>query len=106
MTHSDADPSPGQSAALRAAARHTGAIIGHVELVDVVPVDELEAIAEGDFDERDQRMQHLAEVLAEFTPESWQDVGGPFCWILADPEPLAEPIPAKGKLNVRRFDLE
>ena len=30
---------------------------------------------------------------------------GPVCWILEDPQPLQEPIPAKGKLSLWEFDL-
>jgi hypothetical protein len=56
------------------------AILGHVEVTDCVPFDDLD-------------------------PE-WQDnyfVCGPFCFILEKPTLLAEPVPASGKLGIWRF---
>lgn len=52
-----------------------GALIGTVELVDVVPATN----ARGPFAE------------------------GPWCWLLANPQPLANPIPMRGRLGL--FDL-
>ena len=39
-------------------------------------------------------------------PENLEHVFGPVCWILTQPEPLAEPIPAKGKLNIWKYNVD
>ncbi|HEX4609803.1 MAG TPA: ASCH domain-containing protein [Urbifossiella sp.] len=53
-----------------------GAILGLVDLVDCVP---------------------LSEVAGQ------PYATGPWCWILANPEPLLEPVPLKGRLGL--FDV-
>ncbi len=50
-----------------------GAILGRVDVVDCVPIEDLE-------------------------PDPW--ACGPWCLVLANPEPFAEPIPWKGTLGL------
>ncbi len=54
-----------------------GALVGTVELVDCLRIEEL-------------------------PPERRDDphAVGPWCWLLADPRPLAQPIPCKGRLGL------
>lgn len=55
-----------------------GAIIGTVEVIDVLP---------------------LAEALERY-PEYAADISGPLCWILASPFVLDVEIPCRGRLNL------
>lgn len=68
-----------------------GAILGTVELVDVVDSRRQQSL----FDNGDEH--NLDEDPLAF---------GPVCWIVTDPRPLAEPIPTKGKLSLWEYDLE
>ena len=63
---------------------HTGSILGHVTIIDSVPVKKLPA--------------ELRRQQREF-------IDGPFCFILADPVLLPAPIPARGKLGIWRHIL-
>jgi len=54
-----------------------GAIIGVVTLTDCVPIEDLPAALRDD-----------------------PHAQGPWCWILADPKPLARPIMCKGRLKL------
>jgi hypothetical protein len=67
--------------ALQGEALVFGAIIGSVEVVGCVP---------------------LAELPDEYrdAPDPAFDPCGPWCWLLAGPEPLAEPVPCPGKLSL------
>lgn len=58
----------------------TGAVVGSVELYDCLTLADL--------------------------PKSLKrhpQAGGPFCWLLRDPRPLAFPVPAKGKLGIWKW---
>ena len=62
-----------------------GAILGSVDLVDVV---------------RTAGFQYQRPLMDEFDEHNIATdpfASGPFCWILRDPKPLPEPIPAVGK---------
>lgn len=62
----------------------TGVILGLVDLVDVVAYDRQQAELFADFfDEHGLRKDVLAV--------------GPWCWILANPRPLAKPVPCRGR---------
>lgn len=95
----------------------TGAIIGRVDLVDCVPFHELLRFAPkavrdrqtlwfGNVSTRAKIPPHLesiAALLRQAEPDTWQHVAFDpegYAWILTDPELLAEPVPAKGRLNV------
>lgn len=58
-----------------------GAVLGTVELVDCIHIDELNA-------SHDEYHMYLA---------SHHATTGPWCWIVEDPDAFAEPVPAKGK---------
>jgi hypothetical protein len=62
-----------------------GSIVGVVRVIDCVPASEL-------FDELDDRERQFGD----FGP-------GMYAWLLADPRPLANPVPCVGKR--RFFDL-
>jgi len=65
-----------------------GAILGTVELVDVI---------DGGDPQRDfTRYDVDADPLAF----------GPYCWVLEDPRPLDQPIPCRGALSLWEVDLE
>lgn len=90
-----------------------GAIIGKVNLVDCVDhwevTNPLYRHLHGDkkrreFPEELEAMRDLAEAEG-WTRESFRHACGDLCFVLAEREPLAEPIPAKGKLNVWTFEI-
>lgn len=87
------DPAGAEALGLTAAeveALPRGAVLGTVELVDVVRLAEALGIAPGATDDP----WHLsADPLAT----------GPFCWIVERPRPFPEPIPARGRLSLWRF---
>lgn len=99
--------SPGESPAVEAlkktvrGAGMTGAIIGKVDLIDCVPLEELEALCQG---ERIGERSELAQKLSAYPQWTWQHVSGDICWILANPSVLKTPIPTGGKLNIWKFD--
>lgn len=80
----------------------TGAIIGRVTLRDIVTAETLweaeKALQAG-------REPSLWLPEPDVTLESWDDVNGPLCWLFGEPEPLREPVEAKGKLNLWKFEL-
>src|SRR5262245_59117118 len=65
---------------------HHGAVLGTVELLDCVRVEDLRAVPDR---ERE---------LGDFAPGRW-------AWLLGDPRPWPAPIPAKGKLGVFELPL-
>jgi hypothetical protein len=73
----------------------SGAIIGVVEVVDVFHIDELE--------ERLPAIDRKYHLNDEVGPEF---VCGEYCWIVANPRALKTPIPAKGKLNLWRYQAD
>lgn len=69
-------------------------LLGTVDLVNVVeyrPGASRQATLGDQFDDHNLADDPLAT--------------GPNCWIVADPQPMAEPIPAKGKLSLWEYDL-
>lgn len=66
-----------------------GGIVGTVELVDVIPLDEA------------AYQEHIAAHLAG---RRWRE--GLYGWILAHPERLPEFIPARGRTNLFNIDLD
>jgi len=81
----------------------TGAIVGFAAVIDCVPVEDLDAIQSRKFP---KRLKPLADLLRDVPEESWDFVNGPFCWILGNPKPLAQPIVTKGKLNLWKFTTQ
>ncbi|MCY2964123.1 MAG: ASCH domain-containing protein [Planctomycetota bacterium] len=71
----------------------TGAIIGVVDLIDVIPIDELA-----------DRVEGLAEKHGLNRDVGPEFIVGEYCWIVANPRALKTPIPVKGKLNLWRFE--
>lgn len=67
---------------------HFGALIGVAELVDILPLDKVEG----------QAADILAATGSDIPPAVWAE--GPLCWVFANALRFAEPIPAKGKLNL------
>lgn len=65
-----------------------GSIVGTVELVDIIPMDETTYEV--------RRSEHLAS--RHFRP-------GMFGWALANPERLPEPVPTRGRMNLFTVDL-
>ncbi|NQU22277.1 MAG: ASCH domain-containing protein [Candidatus Nealsonbacteria bacterium] len=63
-----------------------GAILGTVELVDVVRLNE------------QRTLPGYADDLTEDPLAT-----GPICWVLASPRPLAEPIPYRGQQGLWRY---
>ena len=59
-----------------------GAIVGSVELVDVISLDE-----------------------ARRRPDAEPWASGPWCWVLRDPQPLATPIVCRGQMGLFRPDI-
>lgn len=98
-------------------AGRTGAILGSVELVECLSADDLELlwIHENMPGPRFQpkmtaaalaRFPRLVPLVRGLSEEQMDRfVFGPVCWILTDPQPLAVPIPAAGRLNLWTFDL-
>jgi hypothetical protein len=98
----------------------TGAIIGRVQLIDAV---DLESLLESDGSRRTNKPNsgkrrgqspesNRARALRELArrhglparPENLEHVHGPICLILDERQPLAEPVAAKGQLNIWRFE--
>lgn len=75
-----------------------GAIIGCVDLVDVVDL-ELDGVTEKDV--RAAAKKHGLPL----TKSAMAHVGDAACFILANPRPLKTPIPVKGKLNIWSLDV-
>jgi hypothetical protein len=67
----------------------SGALVGTVELVEVIPLDEAAYEA--------HREEHLAG-------RGYRE--GMFGWLLARPERLPQPIPARGRTNLFNVDLD
>jgi hypothetical protein len=67
----------------------SGALVGTVELVEVIPLDEAAYEA--------HREEHLAG-------RGYRE--GMFGWLLARPERLPQPIPARGRTNLFNMDLD
>ncbi len=73
----------------------TSAILGCVVLIDVIHVEGLQG-----------RIQPLMRKY-RLNPEVGPDfVVGEYCWIVANPRVLKTPIPAKGKLNLWRMNVD
>lgn len=73
----------------------TGAIIGCVELVDILPIN--------------KRRQWQSKIIHEHRLNA--DVGpqficGEFCWIVKSPRLLKRPIPALGRLNLWKYEAK
>ena len=66
----------------------TGAIIGKVNLVNVVAVEEL-----------DGKLSKQERTFGDYTT-------GRFAWILESPQRLSQPIPAAGKLSIWEYEFQ
>lgn len=55
-----------------------GAVVGVVDVVDCLTVDDAERLH----------------------PDQYDFASGPYCWVLADPRPLTRPVPCKGLLGL------
>jgi hypothetical protein len=101
----------------------TGAILGCAELVDCIrpteilrfapkPIRDKQALWFGKVSTRTKIPPHLeavAEFLCGVDAESWWHIGFDpegFCWILRQPQLLAESVPCKGRLNVWEHDWD
>lgn len=75
----------------------TGAIIGRVQLIGCVDADAL-------WDFHDGRPAPVLDAYATFLhrQKAWDDVAGPWCFLLDQPEPC-EPVPCAGWLNIWTF---
>jgi hypothetical protein len=73
----------------------TGAILGQVNLQDVIPIDELP--------ERVLALAQDHDLDADVGPEF---IVGEFCWIVTNPQVLAHPIEVKGKLNLWKHEAD
>lgn len=102
----------------------TGAIIGSVQLIEIIDADDLWILSETQVGAK-KLSQECAATLRPSQREGfldrWRAVhpivagmtadeielhgGGPLCWILLDPQPLKRPIATPGKLNLWTFDL-
>jgi activating signal cointegrator 1 len=77
----------------------TSAIVGRVELVACVPVEDLEDFRAGG------TVKSLADVgdhLRKVNDDTWKYVSGPICWLIANVEPCA-PVACNGKLGLWIF---
>ena len=76
---------------------------GHVNLVEIVTFDELADA----FDVLEAGGQpELRLPVTDPKHIGWPDASPDcFCWLFAEPVALETPIPAKGKLNVWRFEM-
>lgn len=86
-----------------------GVILGCVELFGVVIKHWLVNLQRELFKrgrpDLDEGQLAYAEVLRQYDRSAWRHVEGEYCWILKNPRPLAEPVPAKGRLGIWRFEL-
>jgi len=73
----------------------TGAILGRVNLQDVIPIDELP--------ERVLELAQEHDLNADVGPEF---IVGEFCWIVTNPQTLTQPIEVKGKLNLWKHEAD
>jgi hypothetical protein len=77
----------------------TSAIVGRVDLVACVPVEDLDAFQAG------RKVEGLADIV-DFLPkvddDGWKYVSGPLCWLIANVEP-SEAVPCNGKLGLWTF---
>ena len=54
-----------------------------------------------------ERFRDVHPLIADMTEDEIELHGdGPYCWLLANPRALANPIPTGGKLNLWRFNVE
>lgn len=72
----------------------TSAVLGCVELIDVIHIDELE-----------ERLPELPEDITLDGEVGPDFIVGEYCWIVANPRPLKTPIAAKGKLNLWKLNV-
>jgi hypothetical protein len=72
-----------------------GAILGCVDLVEVLDVGEITAAREEELIEQYQ-----------LDPAGHEHVEGEWCWIVARPRALPQPIPATGKLRLWKFSAD
>ncbi|MDT0635063.1 ASCH domain-containing protein [Spectribacter hydrogenoxidans] len=63
-----------------------GAVVAIAELIDCLPADEIE--------------DRLHDQRYPFLKWQAQHIGGPWCWVLSDTQPLAEPDPCGGSLGL------
>ena len=79
----------------------TGAIVGHVELVDIV------WMGDDNFENWNKVFDHVGEHHPDLPTEGDEivHVEGPYCWILKKPKRLRKVISTGGKLRLWQFDL-
>lgn len=72
----------------------TSAILGCVDLVDVVPIESVH--------------EHPLLEPIKNDPDHlwWTHIFGDYCWILANPAVLEKPIPTKGKLGLWKYSMD
>jgi len=75
----------------------TGAIVGRVNLIACVDSIDLEEFQDG---KTAPALDSHAAFLRR--QKSWDDVSGPWCFLLSDPKPC-QPVPCGGWLNVWTF---
>jgi len=73
----------------------TGAILGQVNVQDVIPIEELP--------ERLLALAQEHDLDADVGPEF---IVGEYCWIVTNPKTLVRPIPVKGKLNLWKHEAD
>ncbi|MFN8854027.1 MAG: ASCH domain-containing protein [Planctomycetaceae bacterium] len=73
----------------------TGAILGVVNVADVVTIDDLP--------ERVLDLVQTHDLDSDVGPEF---IVGEYCWIVTNPQTLVRPIPVKGKLNLWKHDAD
>lgn len=108
--------------------RKTGAIIGSVDIVDIVPWDWVDDLAylsdrtkeselisravanwqkDGATTQRMDRLWKVAKPWADRHPDGHSAMlGGPIVWIVENPVLLRNPIPCGGKLNLWNFQAD
>jgi activating signal cointegrator 1 len=77
----------------------TSAIVGRVDLVACVPVEDLDAFQAG---RKVASLAELAEHLRALDEDTWKYVSGPMCWLIANPE-ACQPVTCNGKLGLWTF---
>lgn len=79
----------------------TGAIVGHVELVDIVWMGADTGV------NWSRVFDHVEEQHPDLPTDNDRmiHVEGPYCWILKKPTRLRKPIPTGGKLRLWKFKL-